>query len=463
MKKISITLQDLFELPSAEIYNPDGYIPATSVSIDSRNVKEGSLFIALKGDRFDGHDFVKEAIKKGASAIMINDVKYNEFKNLKLPFITVKNTVEAFGDIAFVWRKKLNTKIIALTGSAGKTTTKEMLSVLLSEKFSVNRTAANNNNNIGVPLTILSTNNSHDILILEIGTNHFGEVAYSAKIAQPDYALITNIGNSHLEFLKNKKGVYKEKIELFNITASNNNFIFINNDDPLLAGSLPEYKKKFSYGFKNKSDVEGRILGFGDYGNPIVEIKFGSKIIKQMIPVYGEQSAKNYLAAFAVAYKLGVGKKEIQSATNKIKAYDKRLNVKEGKNYLIIDDTYNANPESMKYSIELLNKINKYDLKIAVLGDMFELGEESEKQHKNIAKVLLKNKVDKVFTLGKFMKKADEELKSGKIFHKHFRNRDKLKEHLRKLCLIDSVILFKGSRGMRMEEFVKVVDSEVVN
>ncbi len=462
MKKLSITLGDLFNLPTAVIYNPDGYNSAESVVIDSRNIVKGSFFVAVKGERFDGHDFVKEAVKKGVSSVMINESKYDEFKNLSLPLITVKNTTQALGGLAGIWRKKLNTKVIALTGSAGKTTTKEILSVLLGEKFSVNKTQANNNNHIGVPLTILSTNDKHDILILEIGTNHFGEVAYSAGIARPDYALITNIGNSHLEFLKNKKGVLKEKIELFNITASDKNYLVVNNDDPLLANSLPGYSKKFSYGFKISSDVEGKIMGYGDYGNPIIEVKYKNKTIKQIIPVYGEQSAKNYLAAVAVAFKLGVSKTEIEKATEKIKAFDKRLNVKKNKNYLLIDDTYNANPESMKSSIELLGKVKKFERKIAVLGDMFELGEDSEMQHKSLAKVLTKNKVEKVFTIGKFMKKLDDELNTDKIFHKHFNSRENLKSNLIKQDLKGSVILVKGSRGMRMEEFVKAIESEAI-
>ena len=460
MKKILITLNDLFNLPTAVIYNPDGYKPASSVSIDSRNIVEGSVFVAIKGDRFDGHDFVKEAVKKGAGCVIINEKNYSKFNNLSISIVTVSDTNIALGNLAKVWRSKLETKIIAITGSAGKTTTKEILSDLLSEKFTVNKTSLNNNNHIGVPLTILSTNNKHDVLVLELGTNHFGEIAYTSKITQPDYAVITNIGNSHLEFLKNKKGVYKEKIELFNVTAGRQGFLFINNDDELLAKSFNGYSKKITFAFKHEADVKGNVLGYSDYGNPIIEIKYKNKNIKQVIPLYGEQSAKNFLTAVTIALKLGVNKTGIESALNKIKAVDKRLNVREYKNFLLIDDTYNANPESMKSSFELLGKVNKFKRKIAVIGDMFELGGEAEKLHIGLAGSIKKNNINTVFTIGKMMKRLNNVLSSSKIETKHFTDREKLKKVLSNFDFSNSVVLVKGSRGMKMEEFVKVIEAE---
>ena len=206
-----ITLEDLFNIPTAVIYNPDAYKSAAAVFIDSRQVKKKSIFVAIKGKNFDGHDFVKEAVKKGAGAIIINKRKLSEFDELDLPVITVSNTTHAYGELARIWRKKLKAKVISITGSNGKTSTKEILSEILSEKYKVHKTTANNNNHIGVPLTILSAPSGCEVVVLEHGTNHFGEIEYTAKIAQPDYSLITNIGSGHLEFLKDKKGVYKGK------------------------------------------------------------------------------------------------------------------------------------------------------------------------------------------------------------------------------------------------------------
>ncbi|MFA6027157.1 MAG: Mur ligase domain-containing protein, partial [Ignavibacteriaceae bacterium] len=178
MKKINITLKDLFNLPTASIYNPDGYKSAAHVTIDSRDVKPNSIFVAIKGEKFDGHDFVNEALVKGANAVIINESELKKYENCDGTIITVENTIHALGDLANTWRKKLSVKVIGITGSNGKTTIKEILSVLISEKFKVQATVRNNNNHIGVPLTIFSCNEKHQILIAETGTNHFGEISY---------------------------------------------------------------------------------------------------------------------------------------------------------------------------------------------------------------------------------------------------------------------------------------------
>ena len=210
----------------------------------------------IKGERFDGHDFIKMVVKRGAAAILIDKKNLKKIGNVNIPIITVEDTVKALGDVAKIWRSKLKTKIIGITGSAGKTTTKEMLATLLSEKFNVNKTFGNNNNHIGVPLTILSTNEKHDVLVAELGTNHFGEIAYTAAIASPDLALITNIGDSHLEFLKNRKGVFKEKSALLNETINRGGKIFINNDDKILRDFGKTLKKKVTFGLNKKSDYK---------------------------------------------------------------------------------------------------------------------------------------------------------------------------------------------------------------
>jgi UDP-N-acetylmuramoyl-tripeptide--D-alanyl-D-alanine ligase len=211
LKKVQLNIEDIFNIPNAVIYEPDTFKNISYVSIDSRKIKKSTLFIAMKGERFDGHDFMNTAIENGAAAVLINERKLNRFNNVKVPIITAKDTTLALGDIARVWRTKLNAKIIGITGSSGKTTVKNMLAELLSEKFRVNKTESNNNNHIGVPLTILNTNENHQVLVAELGTNHFGEIPYTANILSPDYSLITNIGDSHLEFLKSRNGVWKEK------------------------------------------------------------------------------------------------------------------------------------------------------------------------------------------------------------------------------------------------------------
>ncbi len=460
--KIKITLKDLFDLPGSEIVNSDSYEAVSKVTIDSRKIENGSLFIAIKGEKFDGHDFVRDVIKNGASAVVIERKKYSQFDDIEVPIVLVDDTIITLGLLAKVWRGKLKAKVISLTGSVGKTTTKDMIAVLLSEKFKVNKTLANNNNHIGVPLTIFSTDSSHQVLVLEHGTNHFGEIAYTAKIAQPDYAIITNIGNSHLEFLKNKKGVLKEKISLFETTKKRNGTLFLNKDDELLSSLYKKYKKKITYGTGKKSDVRGKILNYTDDGKPIVELRYKEKKIKTEFNLYGEQSFKNLLAASSVAFKLGLNEKQILNGMKKLSSPDKRLNVTKYSDFILIDDTYNANPDSMKSSLELLSQINVFKKKIAILGDMFELGDTAEKHHKNLASIIKKNRIDEVYTIGNFMEILNKELqKSGKM-NKHFISRNSLADFISSSDFSDSVILVKGSRGMKMEEFVQKIKEKIV-
>jgi len=463
MDKVKLTLEDVFEIPGAEIFNPGSFKSLNYVSIDSRNIKKNSLFVALKGKRLDAHNFIRDAVKNGAAAVVINKNRINDFDDLNIPVITVKNTTKALGDIARIWRSKLKTKVIGITGSTGKTSTKEMLATILGQRFKVNKTAANNNNHIGVPLTLLDTNNQHEVLVAELGTNHFGEIAYTASIVQPDYAIITNIGDSHLEYLVNRKGVLKEKLALFEAAALRNGTLFINNDDKYLKNVLKKYPAKVSFSVvedKNSAanaDVTGKIAGYTEDGKAKIELRYKTKSIKDVLPVYGEQGVKNLVACAAIAFKLGMTKDEILSGIKKLKAADKRLNVKNGKKYLLIDDTYNANPESMKAALNLLGNITKYSRKVAVIGDMFELGDESAAKHKGLASIVKKNRIDEVYTIGKYTKYLAEQLKNVKMQSKHFNSRNSLATYLEKLNMNDSVVLVKGSRGMKMEEFVKII------
>lgn len=459
MKRVSLNIEDFFELKSAVLYNAEKLKPISQVTIDSRKVPSTSLFVAIKGEKFDGHDFLFEAVKKGASAVLINDDKLNSYDRIKVPIITVKDTTLALGELAGIWRDKLRTKIICITGSAGKTTTKEIIFTLLSGKYNVNKTLGNNNNHIGVPLTLLSTTNKHDFLVLELGTNHFGEIKYTAEITKPDYAVITNIGNSHLEFLKNKKGVLKEKSILFDITQSRNGMLFINNNDPMLANANDGYTNRVTFGFGCNADVKGEISDYTKEGRPIVKIDYKRRKSTYTIPLYGEQSAKNFLAASAISLRIGLSTEEIKKRIARIRAVDKRLNIQRLKDFILINDTYNANPDSMKMSLELLSKIKIYPNHTAILGDMFELGKESRILHEKLLNVVLKNRIDCVYTIGLSMKFLHEKLKTKNINTLHFKERDSLKKFLTQKSFTGSVVLIKGSRGMKMEEFAEIINT----
>jgi UDP-N-acetylmuramoyl-tripeptide--D-alanyl-D-alanine ligase len=455
--QLKFTIEDLFDMPTSEIFNPDSYHEAVSVTIDSRRVKKNSIFVAIKGEIFDGHKFVKEAVKSGAGAVVINKKKLKEFDSLNVPIITVANTVEAFGYLANLWRKKLGIKVISITGSSGKTSVKEMLYQLLSAKYSVCKTEANNNNHLGVPLTILSAKKNNDILLLEHGTNHFGEIEYTAKIAEPDYALITNIGSSHIEYLKNKNGVLKEKKSLLDETDGNGGKVFLNIDDKILARITGKFKNEIKFGFNDEADVKGKILSFDKYGYPRVEVTGKTKKLEVTLPLLGEASAKNFIAACSAAFSLSITKQQIINAVKKLKPFDKRLNVNRYKNYTLIDDTYNSNPDSLKSSIEAVNEISDRGRKILILGDMFELGENAIALHEGISKSINKKNIDAVYTIGKNMKNLNARLDVKKITNRHFRTRKSLGAFLKTMQLNDSAVLVKGSRGMKMEEFVKIL------
>lgn len=460
MRTPSITVEDLFNLKNAVLYELDRIKPVTKITIDSRNVPKGSLFVAIKGEKFDGHDFVKDAVKKGASAVLINKTKFASLKHIDVPMVAVKDSIKSLGELGAMWRSKLQTKIIGLTGSAGKTTTKEMIFAMLNGNFTVNKTTGNNNNHIGVPLTLFSTTNKHEYLVLELGTNHFGEIKYTADISRPDFALITNIGNSHLEFLKNPKGVYKEKSALFETTISNNGILFINNDDPILKTAYKNYPKRVTYGLEGSADFTGEIIGLTNDKRPRIKITYRGKSSSFELPLWGIQNAKNFLAASAVALKLGLTYNDIRNAIPKIHSIDKRLNIVRFKDFILINDTYNANPDSMKMSLELLSQFSQYKNRIVVLGDMLELGDKSKVLHEQLVAHLIKNRVTAVYTIGKFMTYLFAKVRQQKIEAAHFLNRADLKDFLSQKSFSDSVILVKGSRGMRMEEFAEVIQSK---
>ncbi|GBD92096.1 UDP-N-acetylmuramoyl-tripeptide--D-alanyl-D-alanine ligase [bacterium BMS3Abin04] len=452
-----ITLENIFDLSTARIFSPDKYIPAKAVTIDSRQVCEGSIFVAIKGKRFDGHNFVNVAVKNGANAILINKRKLKEFDKINIPIITVNNTVKAYGELASMWRKKLNAKVISISGSNGKTTTKEMIATLLEEKFKVYKTLSNNNNQIGVPLTIFSTDSKCEVLVLEHGTNHFGEIAYTAKIARPDIALLTNIGDSHIEYLNDREGVLEEKLSLLDEAKANNGTAFLNIDDPLLRSVKNQFMNKITFGFKYNPDIKAKILGFTNSGNPEILITGLRKNIKTVPLVQGKSGSANYLAAVSVAIKMGLTKKQILDGTAKIKSIKGRLNIINYGNLTLIDDTYNSNPQSIREAFEVLKRNKQHESKIAVLGDMFELGSKGVEHHKELGIVVKKSRVNAVFTIGKLMKNLNDELLDSKIYHEHFNTRKSLKNFLNKIYLDNCVILVKGSRGMKMEEFAEII------
>jgi len=457
MKKVKININDLFELSGSEIYNPDSFSPSIHVSIDSRNIRKNSIFFAIKGEQFDGHNFILDAVKAGAETIVIEKQRLKDFDSVDKTIVTVEDTTLAYGELATTWRKKLSAKIIALTGSNGKTSTKDMLTTILGTKYKVKATVANNNNHIGAPLTIFSANENDEVLIVELGTNHFGEIEYTVKITQPDIALITNIGDSHLEFLKNVEGVLEEKEALFKYTKENNGKIFINTDDRLLKNIRKKYTH-ISFGLKGDPQVKGQILSYTDEGNPNVVITNKDKSMEFLLPLCGSASARNFLACAAICLEMELTKIQISKGVKQLVPSKGRLLVKKYKNFILIDDTYNSNPTSMENAIEVMRKIKKYKNRIVICGDMFELGKPTLEKHINLYKTIKKCRINEVYTIGKMMRYLSLKMEELGIETKHFRLKKSLINFTENMDLNESVILVKGSRGMKMEEVVEIID-----
>ena len=452
---MKITLEDIFSIPTAVIYYPDKFKAVTSVSIDTRTLRKNSIYVAIKGKQFDGHNFVHDAITKGAKAIIVSNRKLNQFENVTVPIISVKNTINAYASLARIWRNKLNAKVISITGSNGKTTTKEILAHLLEAKYKVHKTAANNNNQIGVPLTILSAPLDTEILVLEHGTNHFREIEFTARVAEPDFALITNIGNSHIQYLESKEKILLEKSQLFQ-NIKTDGIVFINSGDPLLKSIRKNYKNKIVYGSKGKLDIKGK----KKTGSNKIEINGLGKSFSVNLPLLGDSNLSNYLSAVTIALQIGVSTKDIVRKTKTLKSVKGRLVEMKFKNFSIIDDTYNSNPESVKSALKVLKEYKQQSNKILVMGDMLELGNDSEELHKSLAKDIDSSNINEVYTIGKQTRKLLNEISKPKI-KKHFLNRISLIKYLKGLEITDSVILFKGSRGMKMEEFLNVIENRV--
>lgn len=456
MSKLNVTIKDLFNIPGAEIFYPDELKTSHSVSIDTRTIRKGAVYFAIKGEKFDGHKFVEDAYKKGANVVVINKSKLEKFKKLNRPFIAVNDTTKAYGHLANILRKKYGWKIISITGSNGKTTTKEFLATLLKEKYNVVKSEANNNNHIGVPLTIFSASKDTDFIIIEHGTNHFGEIKYTADIAQPDFALITNIGESHIEFLKDIDGVFKEKEELFKSTLNAGGKLFVNVDDPVLYHYYGNFENAVRYGFNRNYEVRGKVESVSDEGNLKVKINFKNKEFSATLPVPGFSNAQNFIASAAVALNLGMNKNEILSGAAKLKTVEGRLTIIKQSNRVVINDSYNSSPNSVKAALELLSEIKTYNRKAAILGDIFELGGKAKMIHQRLVLYIVESNIQEIYTIGSNMKYLNKELKNRFLIKKHFESSDDLMKFIMNDGFEESVVLVKGSRGMKMEQYVEL-------
>ena len=425
-------------------------IPIKNISIDSRSIKKESLFIAIKGNNFNGNNFVKEAFKKGASIALVDDQKFIGSEDSKIVY--VKNTIRALKKISKNIIKNYDGDIIAVTGSNGKTSTTNIISNVLSNCSS---TIGNFNNEIGMPLSLINSSPKSNEIVLEIGASEIGDINYLSKILCPSVGVITNIGSSHLEKLKNIDGVLKVKSELVDNIKRDGNLIVPNENEEHLNfwKNLRQDINVFTFGMKKNADFFPTHIKKRKNGNHFkISSKFFNKNIQIKTSLEGEHNIKNILASFAVYYCLG---KETDNFALKFESKDiKDIRQKKSKwlnGCTLIDDTYNANPDSVKNSIDLLSNYKKNT--VLVLGDMLELGKHKKRLHKEVGKYAKEKGIKALIGYGKL---AEEMVKGYGERGFFFENEKDLKSYLKKNITSKDVILIKGSRGMKMERFKNV-------
>lgn len=413
------------------------FLKCKSISIDTRKIEADSFFVAIKGDNFDANTFAKEALEKGASYVIIDNPDY--FIDDRT--IVVKDSLEALQELAQFHRSYLNIPIIALTGSNGKTTTKELIQVVLAKKFKTKATFGNLNNHIGVPLTLLSFDKETEIGIVEMGANHQKEIEFLCEIAQPDFGYITNFGKAHLEGFGGVEGVIKGKCELYNYLLKHNKKVFVNLDDRIQVDKSVGIK---SYSFGINQSIADVVLS-DITAKPFVEITFSNCIITSHL--IGLYNSNNINAAIAIGTYFDVRIIDIKAAIEGFVPENNRSQLLKINTNDIILDAYNANPSSMAVAIENFIQL-KNPNKIAILGDMFELGEESLNEHKSIVSLLSNEKSIVTYFIGKDFY-SNKLVLSHCHFYKTFEDFSIIFSTLK---LENSIILIKGSRGMALEK-----------
>ncbi len=425
--------------------------------IDSRKLKEGMIFFALKGENTDGHNYVIQSQAKKPSLCVVENTWYkkNSRELQKSPLWIVENSEIALQKLANKVRNISNIPVFALTGTNGKTSTRSMIVEVLSKKFKTLSTIGNLNNHLGLPLSLLHLDENHEIAVLEMGTNHFGEIKFLCDIAKPNYGLITNIGRGHTEFLKNQAGVAKAKEELF-LAIPEEGTIFLNGDDKFICSMNYGTEKFIKYGIDSQNlDYKATIKSIDSLGRTTISINNEIEIKLQISGIY---QAYNALAAISVGHYFEIDYTKIKDALENFKGVSNRFGVKNYK-FKIIDDTYNANPESTLAAIKTLSKIQSNGNKYFILGDMLELGNEKEKFHREMGKEIANSEIDYFFTHGKLTAYANTESQnSGHKNSIHFNTKKEIIDLLNKQLTKDDIILFKGSRGSRMEEIIEGIN-----
>ena len=467
-------VKDIVKITNGKILCGDEKIPCNHFVRDSREVKEGDVYVALKGERFDGNDFCQSAKDNGAKVCIVskdvrekeNDTKLvnteadkinNSIKENKVTIIKVEDTLKALQEIATYKRMQYNIPVVAVTGSVGKTSTKDLIASVVSQKYNTLKTKGNYNNEIGLPLTILGLTNE-EAMVVEMGMNHLGEIRKLTNIAKPTVAVITNIGTAHIGNLGSRENILKAKLEI--LEGLQGNTVVINNDNDLLHKWVNENKEKYNiitYGIKNKSKYMATdIKSFEDKSEFKVVCEKNESINNKMVtvPVGGEHFILNSLCAIAVGEYLNVPTEKIINGIANLELTKKRMEILTSKaGATVINDTYNANYDSMKAAIIYLKEI-KNKRKIAVLGDMLELGDYSKELHEKVGEEVDES-IDILITIGKEAKYIAEKSKAKQIIE--CKDNDEAIEKLKEIQTKNDAILLKASNGMKFFEIATAI------
>ena len=455
----NLTIKEIIEVTKGELISGNLDFVCTNFSKDTRTIQKGDTYIAIKGEKFDGNLFWKQALEKGADCVIVSDFQYEEmdleeFKDKTI--LKVKDTLEALYEIARLKRSFYQIPVIAITGSVGKTSTKDIVASVVSQKYKTLKTVGNNNNNIGLPFTILRLQ-EEEAMVLEMGMNHFGEISLLTSIAKPNVCIITNIGTSHIGNLGSRENILKAKLEI--LEGTDNPTIIINNDNDLLHNWQEENKNKrniHTYGIHVPSDLNASDIILKENSSEFT-CHDDKENIKMKVPVGGEHFILNSLCAVSVGKVLEIETDKIKKGIEEFELTKKRMDITELKNGIkIINDAYNASLESMQASLKYLSEF-KDNRKIAVLGDMLELGEYSQKLHEQVGEEVYQNKIDILMCSGEKAEniaRRAKEMGMTKENIYYFNSKEEMTNKLKEIMKQGDVILLKASNGMRFFDIV---------
>lgn len=450
----NMTLENIAAACGGEIYCMREELAqetAKGIVIDSRQIEPGYIFVATKGERVDGHQFIPDVFAKGAMAVICEVLPEEDLG----PCILVKDSFMALKQAAAFYRQQLNIRVVGITGSVGKTSTKEFVASVLSEKYKVHKTAGNYNNEVGLPLTIFGIQEDDQIAVLEMGINTFGEMHRLSEVAKPDICVMTNIGQCHLENLIDRDGILRAKSEIFDFMNPKGTVV-VNGDDDKLATIHEVYgKAPVTFGMNKQNAIwADHIENRGLLGS-CADIHMGDEVVHAIIPLLGEHMIYNAMAAAAVALQFGMSKEEIAAGISHVEAVAGRSHLVEAGDKVIIDDCYNANPVSMKAAIDLL--ATAPGRKVAILGDMFELGENEKAMHGEVGEYAAEKGIDLILCVGELSEAMYQEAVGSGGNAKYYETREALEAVLNEILQQGDTVLVKASHSMAFENLVKCI------